>query len=92
MRAIWFLVSGIEGKAGKIGVEAYALNRITKDILRHPISVALKWDHLLDLKMADFDFSTQTCTDLLLGAEVFTSLLCDRRQTAPQGTPSAINT
>ena len=56
--SIWFQVSGVEDDAEKVGVEAYVLKQITKDLPLHPILVVLKWDHLSDLKLADFDFST----------------------------------
>ena len=75
--SVWFQVSGVEDDAEKVGVEAYVLKKITKDLPLHPILVFLKWDHLPDLKLENFDFSTPACIDLLLGAEVFTSILRD---------------
>ena len=48
--------------------------------------------HLSDLKLADCDFRTPAQIDFPLGAEVFTSILRDGRQTGPRGTPFAINT
>ena len=57
----------------------------------HPIPVALKWDHVSDLKLADFDFRTPAHIDLLLETEVFTSIL-DGQRTGPRGTSFAINT
>ena len=89
---VWFQVSGIEDDAEKIGVEAYVLKKITKDLPLHPIPLSLKRDHISDLELADPEFRTSACIDFVLGAEVFTSILCDGRQTGPQGTPSAINT
>ena len=89
---IWFQVSGIEDDAETIWVEAYMLKKITKDLPLHPIPLALKWDHLCDLKLADSEFRTRARIDLLLGAEVFTSILQDGRRTGLRGTPSAINT
>ena len=44
------------------------------------------------MKLGNPDSRTLTCTDLLLEAEVFISILLDGRQTGSQGTPSAINT
>ena len=90
--SVWFQVSGVEDDSEKVGVEAYVLKKITKDLPLEPIPVALKWDHLSDLKLADPDFRTPARIDLLLGAEVFTSVLRDGRRTGPRGTPSAINT
>ena len=72
--SIWFQVSGIEDDAKKVEVEAYVLKKITKDLPLHPILVALKWDHLSDLKLADSDFRTPARIDLLLGAKVFMSI------------------
>ena len=82
---IWFQVSGIEDDLEKVGVEAYVLKKITKDlhVPLESIPAALKWDHLLDLKLADPDFRTPARIDLLLGAEVFTSILRDGRRTGP---------
>ena len=90
--SVWFQVSGVEDDSEKVGVEAYVLKKITKDLPLNPIPVTLKWDHLTDLKLADPDFRTPARIDLLLGAEVFTSVLRDGRRTGPRGTPSAINT
>ena len=68
------------------------LKNITKDLPLHFILVALKWDHLADLKMADSDFRTPAYIDLLLGAKIFTSILHDGWGTGPWATPSTFNT
>ena len=80
---LWFQVSGVEDDAEKIGVEVFVLKKITKDLPLHSIPVALKWDHLQDLKLDDSDFRTPARIDLLLGAEVFTSILHDGWWTGP---------
>ena len=85
-------MSGVEDDSVKVGVEAYMLKKITKDIPLEPFLVALMWDHLFDLKLAGTNFRTPARIDLLLGAEVFTSILRDGQRTGPQGTPSALNT
>ena len=89
---VWFQVSGIEDDAEKIGVEAYVLEKVMNNLPLHPIPIALKWDHLSDLELADPEFRTPARIDLLLGAEVFPSILRNGRRTGPRGTPSAINT
>ena len=43
---------------------------ITNDLPLHPIPVALEWDHLSDLKLADSNIRILVHIDLLLGAEV----------------------
>ena len=73
---VWFCVSSIEDDAETVGIQTY--------VLKKTILVALKCDHLSDLKLADSNFRTPACIDLLLGNEVFMSLLHDGRQTGPQ--------
>ena len=90
--SIRFQISGIEDDALKIGVEAYVLNKVTKDLHLHPIPLALKWDPISEQELADPEFRTPARIDLLLGVEVFTCILRDGRRTGPRGTPSAINT
>ena len=84
-------MSGGEDDSEKIGVEANVLKKITKDLPLHPILIALKWDHLSDLKLANSDFRSQACIDMLLEAEVFISILRDGWWTGPRGMPSAIS-
>ena len=55
----------------KLGVQVYVVKKMTTDLLLHPIPIAIKCDHLSDLKLADSDFRTPARIDLLLGAEVF---------------------
>ena len=51
------------------------------------------WFHnLSDQKLADTNFRTPACIDLLLVAEVIASILLGGRRTGPRGTPSEINT
>ena len=85
-------MSYIEHVLEKVGVEAYVLKKITKDVPLNPIPVALKWGHLSDLKLEDSDFRIPARIDLLLGTEVLMSILCDSRRIEPQDTPSTINT
>ena len=89
-------MSGVEDDAKKSAYKRtsiqYVLKKITKDLPLHPISLTLKWAHLSNLKLANSDFRTLARIDLLLGAEVFTSILLDGRKTGPQGTPPANNT
>ena len=90
--SVLFQVSGIQDDAEKIGVEAYLLKKVTKDLPLHPISLALKWDHTSALQLADPEFRTRARIDLLLMAGVFTSILRDGRRTGPLSMPFAINT
>ena len=81
--SVWFQVSGVEDDTEKVGVLAYVLKKISKDLPLHPIPVALKWDHLSDLKLADSDFRIPARIQLPLGAEVFTSILRDGQRNGP---------
>ena len=63
-------MSGVEDDSEKVGVEAYVLKKITKDLPLEPLWVALKWDHLSNLKLADPNFRPPARIDLLLRAEV----------------------
>ena len=65
--SVWFQVSGVEDGAEKIGTEAYVLKKVTRDLPLHPIPIALKWDHLSNLELADPEFRTPARIDLLLG-------------------------
>ena len=56
--SVWFHVSGVEDGAEKIGVEAYVLKKVSRDLPLHPIPIALKWDHLSNLELADPEFRT----------------------------------
>ena len=80
------------GWCGQIRVEAYVLNKITKDLPLHPIRLGLKWDHLSGIKLANSDFRSPVRIDLLLGAEILMGILHDGWQTGLWGTPSEINT
>ena len=69
------------------------LKKVTKDLPLNPIPLALNWDCISDLELADPEYRTPARIDLLLGAaEVFTSILRDGRRTGPRGTSSASNT
>ena len=66
--SIWFQVSDVKDDGERIGVETFVLKKIRKDLPLHPIPLALKWEHLLDLKPADPYFRILARVDLLLGA------------------------
>ena len=53
----------------------------------HFVPLAHKWDHLSNVKLVDSDFRTHACIDLLMWAQVFTSILRDCWQTRLQGMP-----
>ena len=62
-------MSGIDDDGEINGVETFVLKKITKDLPLHPIPLALKWEHLRDLKLTDPDFGTPVRIDLALGVD-----------------------
>ena len=60
-------MSGIEDDGEKVWVEAYMLKKISIYLSLRPIPVVHKWHHLFDLQLADSDFKTPACIDLLQG-------------------------
>ena len=91
-RSIRFQVSGIEGRSRENWGRSIRAKEGHKGPTSTTYPTCLKWDHISDLEVADPECRTPACIDLLLGAEVFTSILCACRRTGPRGTPSAINT
>ena len=65
--SVWFQVSRVEDDAEKIGVEAYVLKKVTKDLPSASYSICLKWDHISDLELAYPELRTPARIDLLLG-------------------------
>ena len=57
---------GVEDELEKVGLQTYVPRKIIKDLPLEPISAALKWKHLTDLKLTDPDLKTQARIDLLL--------------------------
>ena len=73
-------MSGVEDDAkNQCTSIQYVLKKITKNLPLHPNSLTLKWAHLSDLKLANSDIRTLARIDMLLGAEVFTSILLNGR-------------
>ena len=78
----------IEDDKRKVGVKAYLLKKITSDLPLHHIPVALKWDHLFNLKLVESDYATSAHISLLPGSEVFTRITHGGQRTGPQGRPT----
>ena len=86
MRLLLELVRKMTSAAHDGGMDEWLREYSIRDMMN------VEWDHLSNLELADPDFRTPAQIDLLLGAEVFASILRDGRRTGPRGTPSAINT
>ena len=51
-------MSGLEDDVKQVGVEAYVLKKVTKDLPLHPFPLAHKSEQLQDLILADSHFRT----------------------------------
>ena len=76
----------------KISLTAVVVPRVTCDLPLCPIPFSLKWSHISGLQLADPDFGVPSKIDLLLGAEVFASVVLHGRRSGPPGSPTAFET
>ena len=78
---------------GKVlSIKALILPKITSKLPLHPVSLHHKFEHLVDLLLADSDFGTPGRIDLLLGANVFSCVVLHGQQFSPFGSPSGFKT
>lgn len=70
-------------------VEALVLPKITCDLPLRPVPLDTNWHHLSGIKLADPDFGTPGSIDLLLGADLFDTVVLHGRRRGPHGSPSA---
>ena len=75
-----------------IDVDAVVLPRVTSDLPLCPIPFDSNWRHLSGLRLADPDFGSPGSIDLLLGADVFSTVVLHGRRLGPTGSPSAFET
>lgn len=73
-------------------VEAMILPKVTCDLPINPVQMDQAWHHLSRLRLADPDFGVPGKIDILLGIDVFTSVLCQGWRSGPIGSPSAFET
>ena len=66
-------------QAGRIhSLEALVLPRITSDIPATPVGSQCDWKHLQRISLVDTDYGTPKAMDLLLGADIFSSVVLHR--------------
>ena len=75
-----------------IGVSAVVVPRVTCDLPLHLVPFDSKWNHLNDVRLADPSFGRPGRIDLLLGVEIFTTVLRQGRRMGPPGSPVALET
>ena len=76
----------------KIDLTAIVVPKVACELPLRPIPFDLSWNHLSEIPLADPDFGSPGKVDLLLGVEVFVSVLLDGRRHGPPGAPCAFET
>ena len=76
----------------RIGITAIVVPRVTCDLPLQPVTFDLNWNHLSDVQLADPDFGIPSKVDLLLGVEVFATVMLNGRRLGPPDSPIAFET
>ena len=87
-----FQISSTYSNGKKFDLTAIVLPRIKCDLPISPVPFNLSWNHLSALPLADPAFGEPQHVDILLGADMFASILLHGRQTGPPGSPVAMET
>ena len=87
-----FSISPVLNPTKKFNVTAVIVPRVTCDLPLHPVLLDTKWEHIIDLLLADPDFGRPGRVEMLLGINLFVQLLRQGRQIGPPGSPSAFET
>ncbi|GFW81189.1 DUF1758 domain-containing protein [Trichonephila clavipes] len=75
----------------KFQVKALLVSKVTSAMPNFPIKYH-EWPHIKDLTLADLMFYIENEIDILLGADVFMTLISGTPIMGPKGTPSALPT
>ncbi|GFX92980.1 integrase catalytic domain-containing protein [Trichonephila clavipes] len=75
----------------KFQVNALLVSKVTSAMPNFPIKYH-EWPHIKDLTLADPTFYIENEIDILLGADVFMTLILGTPIMGPKGTPSALST
>src|SRR5580765_393430 len=86
-----FVIQVSNRTAIRLPVEATVLSRISSPLPNSRIE-RKSWEHLEGLQLADPDYYLPCSIDILLGAEVFVSILRDGCRKGGLGAPDAFNT
>ena len=87
-----FQIASTYSNQDKIDLTAIVLPKVTCDLPVDPVPLDHSWTHLNDLPLADPAFGEPRRIDILLGVDVFVSILCNGRRSGPAGSPVAIET
>ena len=68
------------------------VSRVTSNLPLKSMQLDAKWKHLSDIQLADPDFGSPGKVDLLLGVDIFITVLLNGRRLHPAGSPTALET
>ena len=88
--SLW--ITPLYGSNREINLTAIVLPKVTCDLPVLPVPFDSSWSHVLDLFLADPAFGLPGRIDLLLGVDIFVSVLLQGQWTGPPGTPVALET
>ena len=89
---VHFAVTHTAAQGKTFDIQAIVLPRVTSELPRCPVTFNRQWTYLSGLQLADPDFGIPRYVDILLGMDVFSSVLLHGRRTGAPGTPSAFQT
>ena len=75
-----------------LDIEAVMLPKLTPQLPGCFVNLDPKWKHLHGLDLADPEFHMPGCIDVLLGTDIFSSMLLHGRWKGPRGTPVTLET
>ena len=87
-----FAVTHTAARGKTFDIQAIVLPRVTSELPLRPITFDRQWTHLSGLQLADPNFGIPGYVDILLGMDVFSSVLLHGRRTGTPGSPSAFQT
>ena len=87
-----FHISRVKEGGITIPVQATILKKITTDLPSNSVRFKQGWDHLKKIELADPEFGTPAKIDLILGADVYNSVIRHGRRSGPPGSPTAHRT
>ena len=85
-------IAPLYGSNREMDFTAIVLFKVTCDLPVSPVSFDSSWNHVSDLTLADPAFGLPGQIDLLLGVDIFVSVLLHGWWTGPPGAPVAIET
>lgn len=87
-----FVISPVNATHKKISVTAVIVPCVTSNLPLRSIQLDTKWKHLTDIQFADPDFDSPGKIHLLLGVDIFISVMLNGKQFGPPGSPTALET